>query len=451
MNPLLRLSALELRDRLARGALRAVELAEACLAEIERREPEIRAWKWLDGDHVLQQARALDEHRGRGRPVGPLHGLPVAVKDIIDTADIPTENGTALDAGRVPSEDAFAVARLRQAGAVIMGKTVTTELAFRAPGPTRNPHNTVHTPGGSSSGSAAAVAAGMVPLALGTQTIGSVIRPASFCGIVGFKPTYGAIPRAGVLVQAPSLDTIGVFARSVEDAALAAEVLYGQDPRDRATTLRPLPRLLETASADPPLAPTLAFVRPAGWGEIEADTLAALDELEQALGESAERVDLPPPFENAMRLHETVHMAEFAKCYHRYESRGRDRLDATTQAALDDGRRVLARDYLAARDWQDVLHDALEPLFGRFDAIVAPAAPGPAPAGLGSTGNGAFNGPWTYCGTPAVTLPLFEAGNGLPMGAQLVGPRGDDARLLRTARWLARQVSGTTGEGGEGR
>ena len=198
-----------MRDRLAAGAVRAVELAGACLAEIERREPEVQAWAWLDGDHVMAQAEALDRKRQSGAPTGPLHGLPVALKDIIDTRGIPTENGTVLDAGRVPTEDAVVVHRLKAAGAVILGKTVTTELAGMAPGKTRNPVNPAHTPGGSSSGSAAAVSAGMAPLALGTQTGGSVIRPAAFCGIVGFKPSFGMIPRTGVLMQSPSLDTVG--------------------------------------------------------------------------------------------------------------------------------------------------------------------------------------------------------------------------------------------------
>ncbi|MBL8708208.1 MAG: amidase, partial [Rhodospirillaceae bacterium] len=257
-NPILGLGAVELRDRLARGAVRAVEIAEASLAQIAATEPRVQAWAWLDGAHVLDQARSLDAHRSAGRPIGPLHGVPVALKDIIDTAGMPTANGTALDAGRVPTADAFVVERLKAAGAIIMGKTVTTELAFMHPGKTRNPHNPDHTPGGSSSGSAAAVAAGMVPLAIGTQTGGSVIRPASYCGVTGFKPSFGAIPRTGILTQSPSLDTVGVFARSPEDAALLAESLFGYSADDRATQPIPAPRLLETALSAPPVTPTLA-------------------------------------------------------------------------------------------------------------------------------------------------------------------------------------------------
>lgn len=245
------LPAVALRERLEQGSLRAVDVAEAVAARIASDEPDTGAWAWHDPRHLAAQAAAIDTHRGRGRPTGALHGLPVGLKDIIDTARVPTENGTPIDAGRVPGQDAWIVARLKAAGALIAGKTVTTELAFMAPAATRNPAAPGRTPGGSSSGSAAAVAAGHVPLAVGSQTGGSVIRPAAFCGVVGYKPSFGTIPRTGVLAQSPSLDTIGVFARSVEDAAMLAEVLFGHDPGDRATEPAPAPRLLATARETP--------------------------------------------------------------------------------------------------------------------------------------------------------------------------------------------------------
>ena len=226
------LTALEARERLASGSLRAAELTDACLGRIAAREPDVQAWACIDEELALNQAGMLDDYRQTGRPLGALHGLPVGIKDIIDTRDLPTENGNALDAGRRPTDDAWLVARLRAAGAVIPGKTVTTECAYLAPGKTRNPHNPERTPGGSSSGSAAAVASGMVPFAVGTQTGGSVIRPASFCGVVGFKPTFGLIPRSGVLRTSRRLDTVGTFARTVEDAALLADVLAGHDAAD---------------------------------------------------------------------------------------------------------------------------------------------------------------------------------------------------------------------------
>ena len=439
----LALSAVELRDRLARGALRAVELVEACLERIAAAEPQVQAWVWLDGEHAMKQASALDALRASGRPIGPLHGLPVGIKDIIDTRGMPTANGTPLDEGRTPTADAFLVERLKAAGAIIMGKTVTTELAFLHPGKTRNPRDPAHTPGGSSSGSAAAVASGMVPLAIGTQTGGSVIRPAAYCGIVGFKPTFGAIPRTGILQQSPSLDTVGVFARSLEDAALVAEVLFGHHPGDRATQPAAAPRLLEIASSAPPVIPTFAFVRPPGWETADEQTRLALRELTGLLGEHCFEAPLPNAFGEAAAIRERINFAEMAKCYFSFERRGADRLSPVLSAAMQTGKAVAARDYIAALDWPDVLHGGLSEIFERCDAIITPATPGPAPAGLESTGSPIFNGLWTLCGTPAVTVPLLEADNGLPMGVQLIGRRGDDARLLRTARWLAGRVTQT--------
>jgi aspartyl-tRNA(Asn)/glutamyl-tRNA(Gln) amidotransferase subunit A len=437
------LPTVELRDRLASGALRAGEVAGAFLNRIAATEPQVHAWAWLDSDHVLAEAQRLDTLRANGRGIGPLHGLPVALKDIIDTRGIPTENGCALDAGRVPTADAAVVERLRAAGALILGKTVTAELAFTGPGKTRNPHNPDHTPGGSSSGSAAAVAAGMAPLAVGTQTGGSVIRPAAFCGVVGFKPTFGAIPRRGVLVQSPTLDTIGVFARDVEGAALLAEVLFGHDAADPATAPAPTPRLLATAASPPPVAPVFALVPPPRMDELaEPDTLAAWAELAAELGDSAFPAALPAAFDAVAEERERINFAEMAKHYYTYERRGRDRLAPQTLAAIDAGKAVTARDYLAALDWRRVLNASLDEIFARCDAILTPAATGPAPATLASTGSSIFNGLWTFAGTPAITIPVLQAANGLPMGLQIVGRRGDDARLLRTARWLMARLQG---------
>ena len=329
------LGAVALRDRLAAGALKAADLAEAAIARIEATEPEIRAWAWFDPEFVRAQAKALDAHRATGRPVGPLHGVPVGLKDIIDTARIPTENGTAIDAGRVPREDAFVVARLKAAGALILGKTATTELAFFTPAPTRNPADPAHTPGGSSAGSAAAVAAGQAPLAVGTQTAGSVIRPAAFCGVVGFKPSFGAIPRTGILAQSPSLDTVGVFARTRPGRrAPRRDALRPRParPRDRARAAAAPARDRDRAAA---AAPVFAFVRPPGWDEADPDTRAALEELAAQLGEQCFEAPLPGAFAQAAEIRERVNLAELAKCYHRYERRGRDALSGPLRAAID--------------------------------------------------------------------------------------------------------------------
>lgn len=434
---LLSLDACALRERLASGALRASELVEACIARIEAREPEVQAWAWFDPDFARAQAKALDTLRQAGRAIGPLHGLPVALKDIIDTAKIPTENGCPLDKGRVPFKDAAIVSRLRAAGAVIMGKTVTTELAYMQAGKTRNPLNPAHSPGGSSSGSAAAVADGMVPLAVGTQTGGSVIRPASYCGITGFKPSFGAIPRNGILMQSPTLDTVGVFARTATGAALLAEVLFGHDVNDTATAPEPVPQLLQVALSNPPLKPVFAFVKPPGWDNADPQLHAAFEELISALGDQVFEAPLPNAFDQASEVRERINFAEMARCYYRY-ARTMDALGPRTQEALNNGNAILARDYLAALDWADVLYAGLGEIFDRCDAILCPAATGPAPEGLDFTGSAIFNGLWTLTGTPAVTVPAFTAENGLPMGVQMVAARGNDARLLRTANWFQR-------------
>ncbi|MEP3439661.1 MAG: amidase [Hoeflea sp.] len=440
------LSALEARERMASGALRAADYMRGCLDRIAAVEGEIQAFEWFDPEFAMRQAEGADAHRKSGRPIGPLHGLPVALKDVIDTRGIPTANGTVLDAGRVPERDAVIVEKLRAAGAIIIGKTVTAELAFMHPGKTRNPVNPAHTPGGSSSGSAAAVAAGMVPLAVGTQTGGSVIRPAAFCGITGFLPSSGSIPRTGVLAQSPTLDRIGVFARSVEDAALLAEVLFGHDDLDKATTPAPHPQLLSVASAEAPVTPQFAFVRTPYWHKATEACQQALQELVEHLGEGCFEAGLPDAFGEAASVRERINRAEMSKCYHRYSRDGGDHLSPRLSEALEKGGKVTAHDYIAALDWPDYLYSGLGAVFQRCDAILTPAAPGPAPKGLESTGDSVFNGIWTLCGTPAITLPLFADEDGMPMGVQLVGPRGGDARLLRTARWLVKHLE-TDGQG----
>lgn len=433
---LMEMGAVALRDRLASGAVDAEQVVEACIARIEERDAEVGAWAWFDPEFARHQARTMDGIRKSGRPVGALHGLPVGLKDIIDTARIPTENGCALDAGRVPTADAFVVERLKAAGAIIMGKTVSTELAYLHPGRTRNPHNLGHTPGGSSSGSAAAVADGMVPLAIGTQTGGSVIRPAAYCGVTGFKPTFGAIPRRGILMQSHTLDTVGVFATDPTGAALLADTLFGYDQADPATTPRPFPALERTARAAPPLAPVFAVVRPPGWEDADEEQKLALEEFERALGDQAFSVELPALFGQAAEQRRMINLAEMSRYYHRYDRDSDTVLSDTTRDSIREGAAIPVRDYLAALDWPGVLYAALDEILSRCDAIICPAAPGPAPEGLASTGDAIFNGLWTLCGMPAVTVPLLSATSGLPMGVQLVGKRENDARLLRTAHCL---------------
>ena len=438
--------AVALRDRLASGALRTVELAEACLARVREVDGEVQAWEFLDPGHVIAQAERLDRQRKAGRPIGALHGVPVGIKDIIDTADMPTGNGTPIDAGRRPRTDSFVAARLRAAGALIMGKAVSTELAYFTPGKTRNPHDPGRTPGGSSSGSAAAVAAGMVPLAIGTQTAGSVIRPAAFCGVFGYKPSFGLIPRTGILPVSSDLDTVGAFARTLDGAALMAEVLQGHDPHDPDTRAQAAHRLLDDCRGPPPVRPMLALVREPAWHMAEDTTRAAFGELREALGDACDEIDLPDQFANGAAAQQTLMLTGFARNFRGYYDRGRDRLSQRMRDAIEEGQRITAADYLAARDWRDVLNAGLDRIFDRYDAILTPSAAGEAPEGLGATGDPAFCRLWSLCGTPAISLPLLAGPAGMPMGVQLVGRRGNDGRLLRTARWLIDHLDSGTEE-----
>jgi Asp-tRNA(Asn)/Glu-tRNA(Gln) amidotransferase A subunit family amidase len=427
------------------GRITSVELVGDCLERIRAVDADVEAWAFLDADHALRQAKAADDWRRHGKATASLHGVPIGVKDIFDTGDMPTELGSPLWSGRTPRRDAAVVARLRSAGAVIMGKTVTTEYAYFHPGKTRNPHDPGRTPGGSSSGSAAAVAAAMIPGAIGSQTNGSVIRPAAFCGVVGFKPTHGLIPRSGALILSRTLDHVGVFARSVEDAALLAETLMGFDEEDADT--RPLARqpLASTATSAPPLPPRFAFVKSPAWKHVEQGTAEAFARLVEALGDNASTVDMGASFEAAIDMHRTVMEVEMAHNLHRDYEQGRDKLSARLRQLIERGRQEKATDYLAAVTARERLCEALDPVFDEYDAILTPAAPGEAPQGLASTGNPVFCTMWTYLGVPAVTLPLLEGPSGMPLGVQLVARPGNDARLLRTAHWLARTYRAGTG------
>ena len=433
---LFELGAVQTIQLIRDGRLSSEELVRACLKRIEQLEPTIGAWTHVDAEYALQQARAADAAQREGQALGALHGVPVGVKDIFDTRDMPTEDGTVLHAGRQPLYDSKVVALLREAGAIILGKTVTTELALYAPGKTHNPHDQNRTPGGSSSGSAAAVAAHMVPLAVGTQTNGSTIRPASYCGVVGFKPTHGLISRTGVLHQSWCLDQVGVFARSIEDAALLAERLMAFDEEDRDMKPRACPRLYQAANQEPPVPPDLAFVKTPAWSQADADTQEAFTELVEHLGDRIQEVQLPQPFDHAATWHRTIMEADLARNFAREYDKGKDRLSATLIEMIERGRSILATHYNHSVDQVTMLNELLDDIFGKYDVILTPATTGEAPIGLESTGSPIFCTIWTFCGTPAITLPLLQGSNGMPIGVQLVSPRGDDARLLRTARWL---------------
>jgi len=436
------LSAADAAREIAEGRLTSEELVQACLERIRALEPKVQAWTFLDQEHALTQARAADEHKRSGKPIGPLHGVPVGVKDIFDTADMPTENGTVLHQGRTPRADAAAVRSLRASGAVILGKTVTTECAYFAPGKTRNPHNPEHTPGGSSSGSAAAVAAGMVPLALGSQTAGSTIRPAAFCGVYGFKPTHGLIPRSGVLQLSRTLDHVGLFARTIEDIALLAEQLAGWDEKDPDTRPRARLPFQALAAEEPPIPPMLALIKTPHWERTDGDTREAFGELVEALGDRVEEVELFPSALEAWDWQKTIMAAEMAANLEREWRAGKDRLSPQLRELIERGREVRAVDYQRAVRAIAPAVESLDELFmERYDAILTPSALGTAPRGLASTGDPVFCTPWTLLGMPALSVPLMQGANRLPLGAQLVGRRGFDARLMRTARWLVAKLA----------
>jgi Asp-tRNA(Asn)/Glu-tRNA(Gln) amidotransferase A subunit family amidase len=431
------LKAVEVARRLRAGEFTSEHYVNNLLARLDELEPWVRAWTFMDRDALLEASRAADVQLAAGA-MGSLLGIPVGVKDIIDVEGMPTGDGTPLHAGRVAAVDAAVVRLLRRAGAIPMGKTVTTELATYAPGKTRNPHRSAageHTPGGSSSGSAAAVAAGMVPLAIGTQTNGSVIRPASFCGVYGFKPTFGLISRAGVLEQSARLDQLGVFANSIGDVALLAAALLVEDAGEAANGIAEAASHQQPATAGA-MAPTrLAVVRTPFWERVAPDAREAFDRYVAELGDSAEPIVIPR-LEEAVEWHRTIMEADLAKSFRAEYEHGRDRISASLCGQIERGMRLSDREFAVALELAARWATELTPLFAKFDAIVTPATLGTAPPGLQGTGDPIMCTAWTLAGVPALSLPLLRGANGMPLGVQLVAAKGEDARLLRTARDL---------------
>lgn len=436
MTELTRLGAAEAAKMIREGDITSEALVGACLKLISARDGELQAFVHLDPELALEQARAADRvAKANPDALPPLHGVPVAVKDVIDARGLPCEHGSPIFRGRVPSEDASCVRQLREAGAIVIGKTVTTELASLTAGPTRNPHNTAHTPGGSSSGSAVAVATGMALLALGTQTAGSVLRPASFCGVYGFKPTRGLVSRSGVLLQSHTLDTVGVLGRSIEDIALAVDCMSAQDLQDDVSYPRARRSFQVLAREGRPFPPRLAFCKTPAWDHAEDVTKEAFAELIPSLGDNCLEIDLPDACARILEFQSIIQLAENAHHYGPLIDEHSDVLSAGMRDRLKKGLAISARDYLRAEMAREVMNEIFETRYDGFDAILCPASPGPAPRGIERTGDPIFNGLWTYLGVPAVSIPLFED-KGLPFGLQLVGKRHDDGRLLRTARWL---------------
>jgi len=424
------LGAVEAAALMASGALTSEQLVLACLERIHARDPDVLAWACIDSALALGEARTRDRERSEGHVRGPLHGLPVGVKDIIDTAALPTEYGTPIYRGHRPAADAACVVAAREQGAVVLGKTVSTELANRHPAITRNPRNLAHTPGGSSSGSAAAVADCMVPLAFATQTGGSLVRPAAYCGIAGYKPTYNSINGAGIKLLAPSLDTVGVHARDVPDAALFASALIGFDMPD----------------FDRPIAPPrIAVYRTPQWSLAEPSMMAAFDAMParlRAAGAVVSELELPAAMDalidasNVVNDYETRRSLAFERVHHL------DRLSPTLGDKLSQAVRWTRTRYLDALRTADECRRMLEDGLRGCDVLVTPSAEGEAPRGLENIGRTAFHQMWTLLHVPSVAIPAFTGQAGLPMGVQVIAARGEDVRALEAAHWIQQVLRG---------
>ena len=394
----------------------------ALLAHIDSRESEIGAWAWLDHASALAQARALDAAPARG----PLHGMAIGVKDVLDTADMPTEYNSPIYAGHRPARDAEVVRRLRAAGAIILGKTVTTEFAFMAPGRTRNPHDLSCTPGGSSSGSAAAVASAMVPVALATQTGGSTIRPAAFCGVIGYKPAFGRYPVAGLKHLSPSLDTIGLHARDLDDLARVSAVLAGD--ASAVVSVSPLP-------------PRIALARTHHDREAEPQALRRVEAAAAALrraGAEVREMTLPGLFAEIEPLHRVIMARETAQMFEQEWAQARQQLSVDLANFIAQGLAYTDAEVAAARLRVADARRAMDGLLADDELLLMPPAAGEAPSGLASTGNAAFNRLWTMLGVPAIALPAGRGVRGLPLGVQLVAHdrKGSETELLARARWV---------------
>jgi Asp-tRNA(Asn)/Glu-tRNA(Gln) amidotransferase A subunit family amidase len=431
MDQLYRLSLVEAARRLAVGDLTSEAYARGLQLRIRELDDSVQAWAWMDPAYALARAKEADDRVRAGRTPGALHGLPIGVKDIIAVRGVPTGMGSPIYDGYVPEQNAEVVDRLHAAGALVMGKTVTTEFAFMVPAKTRNPWNAAHTPGGSSSGSAAAVACGMVPAAIGTQTNGSVIRPAAFCGVVGYKPGKGVLSTEGILPFSPALDQVGVFARSVEDTALlVAHLAHSR------WTISPQISALKHA-------PRLVAVRSPVWHlatEDQRDRFAMDVAGLREAGAVIEEIELPASFQDAHKVHRTIMLYEAAACSRAVREKHAARMSELVRTALAEGDRISGAEYDRAVKKKEALERDFARFLDDFDAAVTPPAAGEAPASLETTGDPSFCTIWTVLGVPAITIPTGLGSQGLPMGLQIIGNQGESNHLLATAMWCERQL-----------
>ncbi len=436
MNNIISLSANELVEKLKSGEISCVEACKAYIDRVNKFEKDVKAWAYIDKKTIIEKAIEKDEYRKSGKPLGPLHGLPIGVKDIIGTEDMPTECGTVLRKGMPESSDAEVVNLLKISGAIIMGKTVTTELAYFDPGKTTNPHDKSRTPGGSSSGSAAAVAAFMTPLSVGSQTKGSTIRPASYCGVVGYKPSFGLISRNGVLKQSSRLDQIGVFGKTVLDVALLAKSLIKKDLYDKDTIHYSADKMIEECKKGPHFEPKFIFYKTKNWKNIDKESQKAFEFLIKKFKKNIEIFDEPSYFKDIHYHHQVIHEVDMANSFQKFYKNSKKKLGKKLVEAIERGMKYSASQYTEAVDFMEQSYRSYSEVFEDYHGVLSPCTTGVADKGLKSTGSPEFCTIWTYMGLPTISLPLLTGQNNLPLGVQLVGDKLDDLRFLGTANWL---------------
>jgi Asp-tRNA(Asn)/Glu-tRNA(Gln) amidotransferase A subunit family amidase len=430
------LSTNELVSKMKEGQISSIEVCKAYIERIKKFEKDVKAWSFLDKKILLEKAEEADDYRKSGKPLGALHGLPVAVKDIFGTYDMPTECGTVFRRKKSASQDSEVVNLLKNAGAIIMGKTVTAELAYIHPGKTTNPHDYSRTPGGSSSGSAAVIAAQMAPLSVGSQTGGSIIRPASYCGVVGYKPSYGLISRNGALKTSEKLDTIGVFGKSVEAVALLAKVLIKKDLYDPSTIHFAADEILEASQKDPHFEPKFIFYKTDKWKNIDKESKNAFEFFIKKFKKNIEVFDVPGYFKDIPKHHQIIHETDLANNFQAYYKKDKKKLSKEMRDAIERGLKHSAYDYANAIDFMEQSYQSYKEVFEDYHGVITPSASGVADKGLKSTGSADFQKIWTYMGLPTISLPLLTGESNLPLGVQLIGNRLDDIRFLSTANWL---------------
>ena len=439
MTDIFSLSLEQLAAKIKDAQLSSVEVCEKYIERINKFEKDVKAWAHFDKKVLLEKAAEADEHRKSGKPVGSLHGVPIAVKDIIGTVDMPTECGTVIRKGKSYSQNAEIIDLIHSSGAIVMGKTATSELAYLGPSSTTNPHDKTRTPGGSSSGSAASVASFMAPASVGSQTGGSIIRPASYCGVVGYKPSYGLISRNGVLRTSYSLDHIGLFGRKVEDVAMLAKVLIKKDKFDPATIHYSTENILNETKKGPLFEPKFIFYKTDHWKIIDKKSKESFEYFIKSFKKNIEIFDTPSYFQDIHKYHQIIHETDLANNFSVYFKKFKKKLSKYMQDAITRGNKYSAKEYAEAIDFMKRSYESYQEVFEDYHGVLSPSSPGVAPKGLKSTGTAEFNKVWSYLGTPCISLPLLEGENNLPLGVQLIGDKYDDHRFLGVAKWLEKE------------